>query len=210
MAELAKSKASGAKAGVEHQKALMAAKEQERRKLDQKAKNLHDAIAEEADRDLRLALSEKAKEVKKLLDQVESAIFDLKKDYDEANNVGDLSTIMQFIKVFRDGAFDALPIAAQAEILRERVRRIIIRDGGAYVEIYGKKPEPMLRLLNGGLKDDGVRSTRSIVRTGFKVARPEGFEPPTPWFEARYSIQLSYGLVLSFCFFDRQRIDRQL
>ena len=22
---------------------------------------------------------------------------------------------------------------------------------------------------------------------------PEGLEPPTPWFEARYSIQLSYG-----------------
>lgn len=24
------------------------------------------------------------------------------------------------------------------------------------------------------------------------LARPEGFEPPTPWFEARYSIQMSY------------------
>ena len=28
------------------------------------------------------------------------------------------------------------------------------------------------------------------------MARPEGLEPPTTWFEARYSIQLSYGRVI--------------
>ena len=28
-----------------------------------------------------------------------------------------------------------------------------------------------------------------------KVAGPEGFEPPTPWFVAKYSIQMSYGPV---------------
>ena len=27
----------------------------------------------------------------------------------------------------------------------------------------------------------------------WEVARPEGFEPPTPWFVAKYSIQMSYG-----------------
>ncbi len=31
------------------------------------------------------------------------------------------------------------------------------------------------------------------IRFAFKMARPGGFEPPTAWFVARYSIQLSYG-----------------
>ncbi len=38
--------------------------------------------------------------------------------------------------------------------------------------------------------------TNKILVCGSNVARPERFELPTTWFEARYSIQLSYGRVL--------------
>jgi hypothetical protein len=60
-------------------------------------------------------LSEKAKSVKKLLNEVELAIDDLKRDCEQTDNVIDLSTVLQFIKVFCEGAFDALPLSAQAE-----------------------------------------------------------------------------------------------
>ena len=33
------------------------------------------------------------------------------------------------------------------------------------------------------------------------MARSEGLEPPTPWFEAKYSIQLSYERILSDKFY---------
>ena len=32
------------------------------------------------------------------------------------------------------------------------------------------------------------------------MARSEGLEPPTPWFEAKYSIQLSYERIDEFGF----------
>ena len=35
----------------------------------------------------------------------------------------------------------------------------------------------------------------STPTTASRYARPDGFEPPTTWFEAKYSIQLSYGRV---------------
>ena len=41
------------------------------------------------------------------------------------------------------------------------------------------------------------------------MADPGGFEPPTPWFEVKYSIQLSYGsaaIGLKGCFDECKKI----
>ena len=54
---------------------------------------------------------------------------------------------------------------------------------------------------HAGLAAHGERLTENInikvllTRSTFILARPERFELPTTWFEARYSIQLSYGRV---------------
>jgi hypothetical protein len=84
---------------------------------------------------------------------------------------------MEFLREFRDGAFEAQPMAAQAEILKCRIRRMIVKNDGVYVEIFGRKPESVLRLLDGEGSSEikkhptayPLGGTRSGVRTVFKL-----------------------------------------
>jgi hypothetical protein len=97
--------------------------------------------SEETDREVRQGLSLKARETKELLDKTDSIIQSLKLEYEQANNVVDITKMREFVEIFKNGAFEALSVSAQAEILKDRVRRIILREDGVFqVEIYGEKP----------------------------------------------------------------------
>ena len=48
----------------------------------------------------------------------------------------------------------------------------------------------------GQAKEKGLGRIAQALDPSACLARPEGFEPPTAWFVARYSIQLSYGRVV--------------
>ena len=60
---------------------------------------------------------------------------------------------------------------------------------GAAAARFGDRRAPKDATLTGGI----ILLPMCPERTRRKMARPEGFEPPTPTFVALYSIQLSYG-----------------
>jgi site-specific DNA recombinase len=180
--ELAKASSSESKSRIDHQKSLIAAKEQERRRLEQKLDNIYDSISESDDKDLRSGLTVKAKEIKFQLEQATTALVSMKAEYERVANVVDVSEAFEYIKIFKNGAFDAQPVTVQAEILKNRVRRIVVKEDGVYVEIYGRKPELVIKSLgqNEGIKKPAVLgSSRSGVRTVFNLVGVAGFEPTT-------------------------------
>ena len=165
--EIASSTNCEAREKLEHQKALLDGKERERRKIEQRVKNLQEAIADETDRALRMTFAETARETQARLDELNSLMIELKADYARTSNVVDISCVMSLIKDFRDGAFDALPVSAQAEILKSRIRRIVVRENGIYIEIFGAKSEPGLGPISSNSK---AGASIPKVRTVFKLA----------------------------------------
>lgn len=175
--ELIRATTTGTHSQEDQKKALLAVREQERRKLEQRVKNLFEAVADESDREIRAGLSVMAKETNGQLAQVESAILELKNDLKRSSNVVDISEIMDFLKIFREKAFDAQPISAQAEILKNRIRRIVVKSNGIYVEIYGRSPELVFD-FSDGQKETHLTQTpagsRSGVRTVFNLVEAGG------------------------------------
>ena len=58
-------------------------------------------------------------------------------------------------------------------------------------------------MMNAAHKQKGPSEWKALQ----KVARLAGFEPTTPWFVAKYSIQLSYSRTQNrYCFVDSLRL----
>lgn len=109
---------------------------------------------DETDKAIRLGLSQKAKEISYQLSQVENAQVDIEQDFEQTGNVVDISSVSEYVRIFREKAFNAQSLAAQVEILKNRIRRIVVREGFVYFEIYGREPQRVLNLSKLGQKEE--------------------------------------------------------
>ena len=114
--------------------------------------------------------------VKEQLVGVESSLLELNAEYERSNNVVDVSAAFQFFKIFKDN-FESQPVAVQAEILKDYIKRIVVQESVVIAEIYGKKQEAIP--WNGGSgnlnfnlesKKVSVLRPRTSVRTDFELA----------------------------------------
>ena len=196
--ELVKLSYSESSSRGEHQNALLLTKEQERRRLGQKLDNLYDMISEEQDKSLRAGLAEKAKEIQIQKEQTENSLMMLKEEKARSeSNVIDLGAAFEILKMFRSGGgFERQPVAAQAEILRDVVKRIVVQSDKIVAEFYGAKP---IFIGLGGANDENLKNelptgyTRSGVRTVSKLVGAARFELTTPCTPSKCATRLRHA-----------------
>ena len=69
-------------------------------------------------------------------------------------------------------------------------------SGACGVQIRSRRICRTVALWATELEFPGAQKQNGPIGTILFLARPERFELPTTWFEARYSIQLSYGRIV--------------
>lgn len=123
-----------------------------------------------------------------MLEQASATQVAMKMECERTSNVIDVAAAMEYLRTFQEGAFDAQPVSAQAEILRSHIRKIVVGENGVIVEVYAsRRPEQKLGSVDLGL----VRKTGNLggtvktgVRTHSNLVDPIGLEPTTstmPW-----------------------------
>lgn len=108
----------------------------------------------------------------------------MQRELADSGQLIDVSSAMEFLREFRNGAFEKEKISAQAEILRSFIKRILVSGNQVTIEWYAGESSEIEGLDNvsfGGKKQGlpiknnlaSSRSQVSNVRTGFKLVRSE-------------------------------------
>ena len=96
-------------------------------------------------------------------------------DLERTSNVVDIGNVMEFIRVFRE-AFDPQPLSVQAEILRHRIRKMVVREGGVFVEVFGGKSDSLVDLATRFVRwvassTEMVFSSKRVIAVSVTLAR---------------------------------------
>ncbi len=182
VSELAKSASVSSGATREHQKSLIAVKEQDCRRLSQKYDNLLDTISETSDKVIRNSLSSKLTEISSQLETVQSSLESLKREFAETSNVVNAEAAFKFYRMFR-AEFEKQDVSVQSEILKDYVKRLVVREDGVTAEVFGGSRATVVCEADGTIRKNektaGSLRQRSAVRTVSKLVAGAGFEPTT-------------------------------
>jgi hypothetical protein len=145
----------------EHQKALLSSHLQEKRRLEQKVANLLETISETDNKAIRNSLTTKLSELQDQLEKIEIVVSRLKNEDRQSGNVLDVSSAFSLLKAFKN-QFEKADASIQAEILKNVVAGIEVREDGILVKIFGSNSGNPLG-IRPAVSRSGVRPVFNLV-----------------------------------------------
>ena len=114
---------------------------------------------------------------------VQASLTSLKREFAETSNIVDATAAaFKFYRVFR-AEFENQDVSVQSEILKDFVKRLVVREDGVTAEVFGGSRASVVCGADGIIrkkeKTAGPLRQRSAVRTVFKLVAGAGFEPTT-------------------------------